>query len=140
MVRTWIRCGGPFGPGHGQTADFIRSVLDEAKNTGRLRNDLDTAVAGSVLQDVFVGTLCRWAATETDSLEERLQSALELVLPPLREQQVGGRSTNERRSTPGRTRTCDRPLRRRLLYPLSYGGSASECIAPQLASRVRDSH
>ena len=25
---------------------------------------------------------------------------------------------------PGRTRTCDRPLRRRLLYPLSYGGSA----------------
>jgi hypothetical protein len=25
--------------------------------------------------------------------------------------------------TPGRTRTCDLPLRRRLLYPLSYGGS-----------------
>ena len=27
-------------------------------------------------------------------------------------------------SAPGRTRTCDQPLRRRLLYPLSYGGSA----------------
>lgn len=25
---------------------------------------------------------------------------------------------------PGRTRTCGQPLRRRLLYPLSYGGSA----------------
>ena len=28
---------------------------------------------------------------------------------------------------PGRSRTCDLPLRRRLLYPLSYrGGSAGE--------------
>ena len=27
-------------------------------------------------------------------------------------------------SAPGRTRTCDQPLRRRLLYPLSYGGGA----------------
>ena len=27
-------------------------------------------------------------------------------------------------SAPGRTRTCDQPLRRRLLYPLSYGGSS----------------
>ena len=26
---------------------------------------------------------------------------------------------------PGRNRTCDRPLRRRLLYPLSYGGLRS---------------
>jgi hypothetical protein len=24
-------------------------------------------------------------------------------------------------STPGRTRTCDQPIRNRLLYPLSYG-------------------
>ena len=33
-------------------------------------------------------------------------------------------------SAPGRDRTCDQPLRRRLLYPLSYGGSAhtlAEC-------------
>ena len=34
---------------------------------------------------------------------------------------------------PGRTRTCDQPLRRRLLYPLSYGGSA-----PTLAKSRRD--
>ena len=30
---------------------------------------------------------------------------------------------------PGRTRTCDLPLRRRELYPLSYGGSNLPLIA-----------
>ncbi len=30
------------------------------------------------------------------------------------------------RSAPGRTRTCDRPLRRRLLCPLSYGGLGNQ--------------
>ncbi len=85
MVRTWIRCGGPFGPDHGQTAEFIRALLDDGKSTGQVRNDLDTSVAGSVLQDVFVGALCRWAATETDSLEQHLQPALDLVMPLLQE-------------------------------------------------------
>jgi AcrR family transcriptional regulator len=35
-------------------------------------------------------------------------------------------------SAPGRDRTCDQPLRRRLLYPLSYGGSG-----PTLANGPR---
>jgi TetR/AcrR family transcriptional regulator, cholesterol catabolism regulator len=83
MLRTWIRCGGPFGPGHGQTAEFIRAVLDEGKSAGDVRNDLDTSTAGLVLQDVYVGALCRWAASETDSLEQHLQPALELVMPLL---------------------------------------------------------
>jgi TetR/AcrR family transcriptional regulator, cholesterol catabolism regulator len=81
MVRTWIRCGGPFGPAHGQTAEFIRALLDEGKNTGQVRDDLDTLIAGLVLQDVFLGALCRWAATETDSLKQHLQPALDLVMP-----------------------------------------------------------
>jgi TetR/AcrR family transcriptional regulator, cholesterol catabolism regulator len=83
MVRTWIRCGGPFGAGHGQTAEFIRAVLDEGKDAGQVRTDLDTGTAGSVLQDVFIGALCRWAATETDSLKQHLHPALDLVMPLL---------------------------------------------------------
>jgi TetR/AcrR family transcriptional regulator, cholesterol catabolism regulator len=84
MVRIWIRCGGPFGPAHGQTAEFIRELLDEGKNTGEVRDDLDTLSAGLVLQDVFLGALCRWAATETDSLEHHLEPVLDLVIPLLR--------------------------------------------------------
>jgi TetR/AcrR family transcriptional regulator, cholesterol catabolism regulator len=83
MVRTWIRCGGPFGPGHGQTAEFIRTLLDEGKKTGQFRDDLDTSVAASVFQDVFLGALCRWAASDADSLEHHLQPALDLVMPLL---------------------------------------------------------
>jgi hypothetical protein len=30
---------------------------------------------------VFLGALCRWAATETDSLKQHLQPALDLVMP-----------------------------------------------------------
>ena len=83
MVRTWIRCGGPFGPDHGQTAEFIRALLDEGKKTGQVRDDLDTSVAASVFQDVFLGALCRWAASDADSLEHHLQPALDLVMPLL---------------------------------------------------------
>lgn len=83
MLRTWIRCGGPFGPGHGQTAEFIRAVLDEGKGAGDVRKDLDTSTAGLVLQDVYIGALCRWAASETDSLEQHLQPALKLIMPLL---------------------------------------------------------
>jgi TetR/AcrR family transcriptional regulator, cholesterol catabolism regulator len=83
MLRIWIRCGGPFGPGHGQTADFIRAFLDEGKSAGDVRKDLDTSMAGLVLQDVYIGALCRWAASETDSLQQHLQPALELVMPLL---------------------------------------------------------
>ncbi len=84
MVRIWIRCGGPFGPGHGQTAESIRTVLDEGREAGQLRKDLDTRAAALLLQDVFLGALCRWAAA-TDSLEQHLQSALDLVIPLLRD-------------------------------------------------------
>jgi hypothetical protein len=83
MLRIWIRCGGPFGPGHGQTAEFIRAFLDEGKSAGDVRKDLDTSMAGLVLQDVYIGALCRWAASETDTLEQHLQPALELVTPLL---------------------------------------------------------
>jgi len=34
-----------------------------------------------------------------------------------------------KKSAPGRDRTCDQPLRRRLLYPLSYGGNAQVSLA-----------
>ena len=84
MVRTWIRCGGPFGPGHGQTAESIRTVLDEGQQAGQLRKDLDTRTAALLLQDTFLGALCRWAAADTDSLEQHLQPALDLVMPLLR--------------------------------------------------------
>jgi TetR/AcrR family transcriptional regulator, cholesterol catabolism regulator len=84
MLRIWIRCGGPFGPGHGRTAKFIQAVLDEGKTAGDVRKDLDTSTAGLVLQDVYVGALCRWATTETDTLEQHLHPALELVMPLLR--------------------------------------------------------
>lgn len=88
MVRTWIRCGGPFGPDHGQTAELIRALLDEGKKTGHVRKDLETSVAGSVLQDVFLGALCRWASTEADSLEQHLQPALDLVMPLLQREPI----------------------------------------------------
>ena len=84
MVRTWIRCGGPFGPGHGQTAESIRTVLDAGQQAGQLRKDLDTRTAALLLQDTFLGALCRWAAADTDSLEQHLQPALDLVMPLLR--------------------------------------------------------
>src|SRR6266568_3967845 len=35
---------------------------------------------------------------------------------------VGMNTTLGNAGAPGRTRTCDLPLRRRQLYPLSYGG------------------
>lgn len=38
--------------------------------------------------------------------------------------------TKHRPCAPGRDRTCDQPLRRRLLYPLSYGGIA-QAILPK---------
>ena len=38
---------------------------------------------------------------------------------------------------PGRIRTCDRPLRRRLLYPLSYGGATSPSLRGRLVSATR---
>ena len=66
MVRTSIRCGGPFGPDHGQTEEFIRALLDDGKSAGRMHNDLDTSVAGSVLQDVFSEALCRWTAAKAE--------------------------------------------------------------------------
>jgi hypothetical protein len=75
MARIWIRCGGPFGAGHGQTAESIRAVLDEGRQAGRLRKDLDTRAAAFLLQDCFIGALCRWAATDTDALEQHLQPA-----------------------------------------------------------------
>jgi len=84
MVRTWIRCGGPFGPGHGQTAESIRTVLNAGQQAGQLRKDLDTRTAALLLQDTFLGALCRWAAADTDSLEQHLQPALDLVMPLLR--------------------------------------------------------
>ena len=84
MVRIWIRCGGPFGPDHGQTAESIRLVLEESRQAGQLRRGLDTHTAALLLQDAFVGALCRWAATDKDSLEQHLQPVLDLVIPLLR--------------------------------------------------------
>lgn len=57
MLRIWIRCAGPFGPGHGQTAEYIRAFLDEGQSAGNVRKDLDTSAAGLVLQDVYIGAL-----------------------------------------------------------------------------------
>src|SRR5690606_12394544 len=38
---------------------------------------------------------------------------------------------------PGRNRTCDLALRRRALYPLSYGRSGTQCTrAPAIGSRA----
>ena len=37
--------------------------------------------------------------------------------------------------TPGRDRTCDHPLRRRMLYPLSYWGVRQNTFTGPLASR-----
>ena len=89
MTRIWIRCGGPFGAGHGQTAESIRAVLDEGQQAGQLRKDLDTRAAAFLLQDSFIGALCRWAATDTDALEQHLQPALDLVVPLLRHWTAG---------------------------------------------------
>jgi hypothetical protein len=36
-----------------------------------------------LLHGVFIGFLCRWAATPTDTLEQHLQPALDLVMPLL---------------------------------------------------------
>ncbi|MGY4647173.1 TetR/AcrR family transcriptional regulator [Mycobacterium sp. URHB0021] len=85
MTRIWIRCGGPFGAGHGQTAESIRAVLDEGRQAGQLRKDLDIGAAAFLLQDSFIGALCRWAATDTDSLEQHVQPTLDLVVPVLRD-------------------------------------------------------
>src|SRR6266511_3753544 len=38
----------------------------------------------------------------------------------------------ERENAPGRNRTCDLALRRRALYPLSYGRSRGQCTCAQL--------
>lgn len=89
MTRIWIRCGGPFGAGHGQTAESIRAVLDEGRQAGQLRKDLDIRAAAFLLQDSFIGALCRWAATDTDSLEQHVRPALDLVVPVLRDWTAG---------------------------------------------------
>ena len=45
--------------------------------------------------------------------------------------------TGTSHSTPGRDRTCDQPLRRRLLYPLSYGGNAQVSVSNADADPTR---
>ena len=61
-----------------------------------------------------------WAPTPTRARPPRSP-------PPGRDEPGGGRSA------PGRSRTCDLSLRRRLLYPLSYWGRASS--APVILPR-----
>lgn len=84
MVCTWIRCGGPFGVGHGRTAEAIEALLKEGQHRGEVPDSLDAATAGRVVQDVYIGALCRWAASERGSLRKHLLPALDLVLPALR--------------------------------------------------------
>src|SRR6185312_14257206 len=51
---------------------------------------------------------------------------------------AGRARVRESSSAPGKIRTCDLSLRRRALYPLSYGRGSVECIGH--ASRVASSH
>lgn len=48
-----------------------------------------------------------------------------------------GKGPTGRTGTPGRTRTCGQPLRRRLLYPLSYWGGRANAAARSIAGLAR---
>lgn len=62
-----------------------------------------------------------------------IHDVLSVKKPPTRE----GR-TSIGKSAPGRTRTCGQALRRRLLYPLSYGGRMVASVAWSPRRVVRD--
>ncbi len=81
MVREWLRAGGPVLAQASDSAGFVATMLTEGQDAGDIRPDLDTALAGRMVLDVYLGALYRWAGAGDDAaLAEPLARTLALLL------------------------------------------------------------
>jgi TetR/AcrR family transcriptional regulator, cholesterol catabolism regulator len=81
MVQAWLRAGGPLLGDPWATADLFVTAIRQGQDGGDIAASVDATVAGHLLHDAYLGTLCRWAqSTPTAPLDEALQATLALAL------------------------------------------------------------
>jgi AcrR family transcriptional regulator len=81
MVQAWLRAGGPLLGDAWATADLFITAIRQGQDGGDIAASVDATVAGHLLHDSYLGTLCRWAqSTSTTPLDEALQVTLDLAL------------------------------------------------------------
>jgi AcrR family transcriptional regulator len=80
MVREWLKAGGPLLAQASDSAGMVTTVLAAGQAAGDIRADLDVALAGRVVLDVYLGALYRWGRAEGTVLAGSLARALGLVL------------------------------------------------------------
>lgn len=81
LIRATLQSGILLAPGYYASTDLFATAIAAARERGEVRPDVDPAVAGSALFDVYLGVLYRWAATDPGfSLEEALVNAFDTVV------------------------------------------------------------
>ncbi len=83
LTRAWMTAGGPLIGGAAESAAVIVEALKQGQDRGDIRLGIDAEQAGFMVLDVYLGTLCRWAAAGDAPLKGPLLAALELLLSAL---------------------------------------------------------